>query len=197
MHIEAPPSSSGAGTCIDPKALKAFRPAGRGPWHDVPDHDWNDWRWQLKHRLGTVEQLERHLPGLTRSERAGAILAGQSNMEGHAKTETFDYIGDDPATAPLLKQMRDEEGKPILDSEGPGLLLRDVTGSMVTGCLIRDSRTDRTPAPSLRIEGGKDNMITNVESFNNYTARRVAEVNWAIGYVCALKDLFCEEEEKP
>ena len=40
------------------------------------------------------------------------ILAGQSNMEGHAKVETFDYIGDDPATAPLLKQMRDADGKP-------------------------------------------------------------------------------------
>src|SRR5205085_4395914 len=39
------------------------------------------------------------------------ILAGQSNMEGHAKVETFDYIGDDPATAPLLKQMRDANGK--------------------------------------------------------------------------------------
>src|ERR1700712_3719191 len=39
------------------------------------------------------------------------ILAGQSNMEGHAKVETFDYIGDDPATAPLLKQMRDADGK--------------------------------------------------------------------------------------
>ena len=40
------------------------------------------------------------------------ILAGQSNMEGHAKVETFDYIGDDPATAPLLKQMRGADGKP-------------------------------------------------------------------------------------
>ena len=30
------------------------------------------------------------------------ILAGQSNMEGHAKIETFDYIGDDPATAPRI-----------------------------------------------------------------------------------------------
>lgn len=39
------------------------------------------------------------------------ILAGQSNMEGHARVETFDYIGDDPATAPLLKQMRDADGK--------------------------------------------------------------------------------------
>jgi hypothetical protein len=40
------------------------------------------------------------------------ILAGQSNMEGHAKIETFDYIGDDPATAPLLQQMRGADGKP-------------------------------------------------------------------------------------
>ena len=40
------------------------------------------------------------------------ILAGQSNMEGHAKIATFDYIGDDPATAPLLKEMRGPDGKP-------------------------------------------------------------------------------------
>jgi hypothetical protein len=40
------------------------------------------------------------------------ILAGQSNMEGHARIETFDYIGDDPATAPLLKDMRGPGGKP-------------------------------------------------------------------------------------
>ena len=40
------------------------------------------------------------------------ILAGQSNMEGHAKIETFDYIGDDPATAPLLQKMRGADGQP-------------------------------------------------------------------------------------
>lgn len=42
------------------------------------------------------------------------ILAGQSNMEGHAKIETFDYLGDDPATAPLLKQMRGPDGQPAV-----------------------------------------------------------------------------------
>jgi alpha-galactosidase len=42
------------------------------------------------------------------------ILAGQSNMEGHAKIETFDYIGDDPATAPLLMEMRGPDGKPTV-----------------------------------------------------------------------------------
>jgi hypothetical protein len=40
------------------------------------------------------------------------ILAGQSNMEGHARIETFDYIGDDPATAPLLAKMRNPDGTP-------------------------------------------------------------------------------------
>lgn len=40
------------------------------------------------------------------------ILAGQSNMEGPANISTFDYIGDDPATAPLLKMMRGADGQP-------------------------------------------------------------------------------------
>ena len=42
------------------------------------------------------------------------ILAGQSNMEGPANIATFDYIGDDPATAPLLKMMRGAGGKPAV-----------------------------------------------------------------------------------
>jgi len=42
------------------------------------------------------------------------ILAGQSNMEGPANISTFDYIGDDPATEPLLKMMRGSDGKPTV-----------------------------------------------------------------------------------
>ena len=40
------------------------------------------------------------------------ILAGQSNMEGHAAVSTFDHIGMDPVTAPLLKDMRNADGTP-------------------------------------------------------------------------------------
>lgn len=40
------------------------------------------------------------------------ILAGQSNMEGHAAISTFDYIGKDALTAPLLKEMRNPDGTP-------------------------------------------------------------------------------------
>jgi len=40
------------------------------------------------------------------------ILAGQSNMQGHARVSTFDSMADDPKTAPLLKEMRNKDGKP-------------------------------------------------------------------------------------
>ena len=40
------------------------------------------------------------------------ILAGQSNMQGHAKISTFEHIGMDPATKPLLDAMTDTDGKP-------------------------------------------------------------------------------------
>jgi len=40
------------------------------------------------------------------------ILAGQSNMQGHAKVSTFEHIGMDPATAPMLAEMLGADGKP-------------------------------------------------------------------------------------
>jgi len=42
------------------------------------------------------------------------ILAGQSNMQGHANVTTLDSMAADRATAPLLKEIRDETGKPIV-----------------------------------------------------------------------------------
>ncbi len=42
------------------------------------------------------------------------ILAGQSNMQGHANVSTLDSMADDPKTAPILKEMRDAHGKPTV-----------------------------------------------------------------------------------
>ncbi|HEX9046938.1 MAG TPA: KamA family radical SAM protein [Verrucomicrobiae bacterium] len=56
-------------------SLKTFQSAGRGFWHDVAESDWNDWRWQMKHRITTLEQLQKFLPTLTPEESAGAQLA--------------------------------------------------------------------------------------------------------------------------
>ncbi len=58
--------------------------------------------------------LTAPLPAAEPKPSAFFILAGQSNMEGHARVETFDYIGDDPATAPLLKTMRSADGQPTV-----------------------------------------------------------------------------------
>src|ERR1700744_3436751 len=68
-------NSSANGEPPSAHALKQFKSAGRGFWHNVPDADWNDWRWQLKHRITTVEQLQKFLPTLTPEELAGAQLA--------------------------------------------------------------------------------------------------------------------------
>jgi lysine 2,3-aminomutase len=44
-------------------------PSKRAPFYqDIPDDKWNDWRWQLSHRLNSVEDFE-NLITLTESER--------------------------------------------------------------------------------------------------------------------------------
>jgi hypothetical protein len=49
----------------------------------------------------------------------------------------------------------------ILDSDGIGLLLSNLTASLVSDNLIRDDRAadKRSKAPSLKIVGGNDNLI--------------------------------------
>jgi len=55
--------------------LKKFQSAGRGFWSHVPEADWNNWRWQLQHRITSLEQLQRLMPTLTPEEHAGTVLA--------------------------------------------------------------------------------------------------------------------------
>jgi lysine 2,3-aminomutase len=55
--------------------LKRFVSAGRGFWSDVSESDWNNWHWQLTHRITSLEQLQRLMPTLTPEEYAGTKLA--------------------------------------------------------------------------------------------------------------------------
>ena len=84
------------------------------------------------------------------------ILAGQSNMEGHAKIETFDYIGDDPATAPLLKQMRGADGTPRVCDHvwlsyltGGGEKNFEVTGKLTAGYGSMGGQDARKPGEKI------------------------------------------------
>src|ERR1035437_5329397 len=107
---EEPPSGNSF------QSLKQFRSAGRGFWHDVSDADWNDWRWQLKHRITNAEQLQRLMPMLTPEEFAGAGRA-------------------DPATAALPVP-----GPVLFAISAGGDRLADPTGTC--GCGVFDLRSD-------------------------------------------------------
>jgi lysine 2,3-aminomutase len=51
-------------------------PSHRAPiYADVPDADWNDWRWQLSHRLNTADEIGQVLQ-LTESERKALSSQG-------------------------------------------------------------------------------------------------------------------------
>ncbi len=56
-------------------SLKTFDSAGRGFWSHISETDWSDWRWQLKNRIISLEQLQRLMPTLTPEEQAGTMLA--------------------------------------------------------------------------------------------------------------------------
>ncbi len=64
------------------------------------------------------------------------ILAGQSNMQGHAAISTFDAMADDPKTAPLLAEMLGANGTPRVCER---------TWISSVGCL-GDAYTDLTEA---------------------------------------------------
>ena len=103
----------------------------------------------MKHILLLASFLTMSLPSAAKPLKV-FILAGQSNMEGHAKIETFDYIGDDPATAPLLKQMRGADGKPTVcdhtwisyyTGKYDGSANGEGTGKLTAGFGARDDAT--------------------------------------------------------
>src|SRR5919201_3564518 len=54
------------------KEFVSHRP---GFWSDTAPELWNDWKWQLKNRVTTLGQLEKHLE-LSTEERSGVLLSG-------------------------------------------------------------------------------------------------------------------------
>ncbi|NEZ59113.1 lysine 2,3-aminomutase [Adonisia turfae] len=52
-----------------PNTTQHFTPRPK-KWVETPDHDWNDWQWQLKHRISDLETILQILQ-LTPEEKAG------------------------------------------------------------------------------------------------------------------------------
>lgn len=104
LRESSPTSPADGDPSSRPAELKAFRAAGRGAWANTTDADWNDWRWQLKNRVTTVEQLEKLLPALSASERAGAILA-RSKLAMAVTPYFFNLIDPTDENCPIRRQV--------------------------------------------------------------------------------------------
>ncbi|MEZ6130695.1 MAG: sialate O-acetylesterase [Planctomycetaceae bacterium] len=80
------------------------------------------------------------------------ILAGQSNMEGHATVDVMDYLADDPVTAPLLARMK--------NPDGTHRLIRNTWISFLTGTQGRIDADNREVFGQLTTgygsQGGRD-----------------------------------------
>src|SRR5689334_17283060 len=85
-------------------ALKEFRSAGRGFWADASDTDWNDWHWQLKHRVSTLRQLQTLMPTLTPEELAGTQLANSKLALG-ITPYFFNLIDPSDEECPIRRQV--------------------------------------------------------------------------------------------
>src|SRR5215510_3833710 len=84
--------------------LKEFKSINRGFWNHVSDELWNDWRWQLKNRITTLERLERFLPTLTPEERAGTVLSN-SKLAMAIPPYFFNLIDPADENCPIRRQV--------------------------------------------------------------------------------------------
>jgi len=69
---------------------------------DVPDEKWNDWRWQLSHRLNTVEEIEKVVP-LDESERKALQTSGLFRVD--ITPYFISLINPDDPNDPVRKQI--------------------------------------------------------------------------------------------
>jgi lysine 2,3-aminomutase len=84
--------------------LKRFNSAGRGFWSHVSDADWNDWHWQLRNRITTLEQLQRFMPTLSPEEHAGTLLAN-SKLALAITPYFFNLIDPADENCPIRRQV--------------------------------------------------------------------------------------------
>jgi lysine 2,3-aminomutase len=77
---------------------RAFR---RAFYPDIPDKDWNDWRWQSRHRIRKLEQIERMLV-LSDDERE-ALIKGESMLPVGITPYYMSLLDREDASQPLRR----------------------------------------------------------------------------------------------
>ncbi len=74
-----------------------------GFWPDVPGEQWNNWHWQLRNRVSTLEQVTERL-SLTESERAGIDLI-RDKLAFAVTPHFFNLIDPEDPGCPIRRQV--------------------------------------------------------------------------------------------
>ena len=69
---------------------------------DVSDEQWNDWKWQVKHRIETLEELKKYLP-LTSEEEEG-VKKSLETLRMAITPYYLSLIDQDDPNCPIRKQ---------------------------------------------------------------------------------------------
>jgi len=84
---------------------KSFRSHAPGYWagQGVAGEEWNDYRWQLRHRVSSLADLEQRLV-LTAEERAGLLLTG-ARLATAVTPHFLNLIDRDDPVCPIRRQV--------------------------------------------------------------------------------------------
>lgn len=88
---------------------------GQGLWKDVPASDWQSWTWQLKNRITTREELERHLV-LTDEEKAGCDQAN-TKLALAITPYFFNLIDRNDPACPIRRQVVPRSDEMVVSNE--------------------------------------------------------------------------------
>ena len=90
-------------TRFDYEAEIEFRSPAPGHWPDTPENEWNDAKWQLKHRVQRLEDLDERLR-LSPEERAGIVLTG-TKLASAVTPHFFNLIDPEDPDCPIRRQV--------------------------------------------------------------------------------------------
>ena len=95
---------------LPPDPESSFISHAPGGWPGESETHWDDYKWQLRHRVDTLSELEARLD-LTDEERAGVLLAG-TKLAMSITPHFFNLIERDNPDCPIRRQVipRIEEG---------------------------------------------------------------------------------------
>ncbi len=89
-----------------------FRTHTPGFWPDATEAEWNDWRWQLRHRITSLEEAEKYLR-LTPDEREGLLLT-RNKLAFAITPHYFNLIEPDNPDCPIRRQVIPRAGEAVV-----------------------------------------------------------------------------------